>query len=101
MFNNNIDIIERDAARKKNPESYVSKAIQYHNIMIQGTILSSKVCKTMISVVDEVINNNRNLALTIAKKYMPIGDRDTNDSIDGKTVEAESALLDMEMSFMM
>ena len=101
IFNNNIDIIEGKAARKKNPESYVSKAIQYHNIMIQGTILSSKVCNTVISVVDKVINNNRNLALAIANKYMPNGNGNTNDSINGKTVEAESALLDTEMSFMM
>lgn len=101
MFNNNMDIIEGDAARKKNPESYVSKAIQYHNIMIQGTILSSKLCNTMISVVDKVINNNKNLALAIANKYMPNGNGNTNDSINGKTVEAESALLDTEMSFMM
>lgn len=90
-FNNDMDIIERYAARKKNPESYVSKAIQYHNIMIQGTILSSKVCNTMISVVDKVINNNKNLALTIANKYIPNGNGTT----------AESALLDTEMSFMM
>ena len=101
MFNNNMDIIEGDAARKKNPESYVSKAIQYHNIMIQGTILSSKLCNTMVSVVDKVINNNKNLALAIAKKYMPNSNGDTNDSINGRTAEAESALLDIEMSFMM
>ena len=99
IFNNNMDNIEGYAARKKNPESYVSKAIQYHNIMIQGTILSSKICSTVISVLDKIINNNKNLALAIANKYMPNGNGNTNDSINGNT--AESALLDTEMSFMM